>query len=75
MIHEFKSMASGDGLSAVCVESYHLGLCPRGHDRFDYLCNVRMAPLFGGLAELLDMKKCPPARLHAFDSERYTVLL
>jgi hypothetical protein len=36
---------------------------------------VRMAPLFGGLAELLDIKKCPPAWLHAFDSERYDAML
>jgi hypothetical protein len=62
MTHEFKSMASGDGLSAVDVESSHLGLCCQGHDRFDYLC-------------LLDMKKCQPARLHAFDFEKYNALL
>ncbi len=30
---------------------------------------VRMAPLFGGLAVLLDMNKCPPAQLRAFDLE------
>ncbi len=36
---------------------------------------VRMAPLFGGLAVLLNMKKCPPARLCAFDLERYDALL
>ena len=36
---------------------------------------VRMAQLFGGLAVLLDMKKCPPARLHAFDLDRYDALL
>ncbi len=36
---------------------------------------VRMAPLFGGLAVLLDMKKCPPTRLHAFDLERHDALL
>ncbi len=36
---------------------------------------VRMAPLFGGLAVLLDMKKCPPAWLRVFDSERYDALL
>jgi hypothetical protein len=31
--------------------------------------------LFGGLAVLLDMKKCPPARLRAFDLERYDASL
>jgi hypothetical protein len=39
MIHEFKSMASKDGLSGVYVESSHLGLRHQGHDRFDYLRN------------------------------------
>ena len=31
---------------------------------------VRTDPLFGGTAELSDMKKCPPALLHAFNSDR-----
>ncbi len=39
MTHEFESLASGDGLSAVYVESSHLSLCRQGHDRVDYLCN------------------------------------
>jgi hypothetical protein len=50
MTHEFGSVVDGDGLSAVYVESSHFSLCCRGHDRLDSLCNVRMAPLFGGLA-------------------------
>jgi hypothetical protein len=36
---------------------------------------VSMAPLFGDLALLLDMIKCPPVWLRAFDSERYNALL
>ena len=31
---------------------------------------VRMAPLFDGMASSLDMKKCPPALLLAFDSDK-----
>ena len=31
---------------------------------------VRTDPLFGGTAESLDMKKCPPALILAFDSDR-----
>ena len=31
---------------------------------------VRTDPLFGGTDELLDMNKCPPALLLAFDSDR-----
>ena len=31
---------------------------------------VRTDPLFGGTAESSDMKKCPPALLLAFDSDR-----
>ena len=31
---------------------------------------VRTDPLFGGTAELSDIKKCPPALLLAFDSDR-----
>ncbi len=37
--HEFKGMVGRDGLSAVDVESPHLSLCRRGHDRLDNLCN------------------------------------
>ena len=33
------------------------------------------APLFGGVLVLLDMKKCPPALIRAFDSERYEASL
>jgi hypothetical protein len=53
MTHEFKSMASGDSLSAVYVESSHLGLCHQGHDRFDYLCNCEDGAIVWWLAELL----------------------
>ena len=31
---------------------------------------LRMAPLLRGISSSLDMKKCPPARLRAFASER-----
>ena len=31
---------------------------------------VRTDPLFGGTAESSDMKKCPPALLLAFDSDK-----
>ena len=31
---------------------------------------VRTDSLFGGMYELLDMKKCPPAMLLAFNSDR-----
>ena len=34
----------------------------------------RTAPFLGGSAELLDIKKCPLARLRAFDSDRYDAL-
>ena len=33
------------------------------------------APLFGGQSELSDMKKCPPALLLAFGSDRYDASL
>ena len=36
---------------------------------------VMTAPLFGVMAELLDMKKCPPALLHAFPPNRYEASL
>jgi hypothetical protein len=75
MTHEFESMEGGDGLSAVYVESSHLSLCHRGHDRLDYLCNCEDGTIVRCLAVLLDMKKCPLARLHAFDLERYDALL
>ena len=40
------------------------------------ICEMVMtAPLLGGMAELLDMKKCPPALLRAFVSERYEASL
>ncbi len=39
MAHEFKSMADGDGLSEVYVESPHISLCCQGHNRLDNLCN------------------------------------
>jgi hypothetical protein len=71
MTHEFESMAGRDSLSAVCVESSHLGLCHQGHDRFDYLCNCEDGTIiwwFGGAA---GHKKCLPARL----PERYDALL
>ncbi len=75
MAHEFKGMVGGNGFSAVDVESPHLSLCCQEHDRLDNCAIVRMAPLFGGLAVLLDMKKCLPAQLCAFDLERYNALL
>jgi hypothetical protein len=75
MAHEFEGMAGGNGFSAVDVESPHLSLYCRGHDCLDNLCDCDDGAMFGGLAVLLDMKKCPPARLRAFDSERYDALL
>ena len=36
---------------------------------------VMMAPLFGGMAELLDMKKCPRDLLCDFPPERYEASL
>ncbi len=75
MAHEFKDMAGRDGFSAVDVESPHLGLCRQGHDHLDNLCDCEVVPLFGGLAVLLDMKKCLPAWLRTFDSERYNAFL
>ena len=36
---------------------------------------VMTAPLFGGVSVSLDMKKCPPALIRAFDSERYEASL
>ncbi len=39
MAHEFKGMAGRDFLSAIDVESPHLGLGRQGRDRLDNLCN------------------------------------
>ncbi len=39
MAHELEGMAGGNGFSAVDVESPHLSLCCRGHDRLDNLWN------------------------------------
>jgi hypothetical protein len=75
MTHEFKNMARRDGLSAVYVESTYLDLCHQGHERFDYLCNCEDGAIVWCLAELLDMKKCLPAWLRAFDLKRYNALL
>ena len=36
---------------------------------------VMTAPLFSGVLVLLNIKKCPPALLRAFDSERYEASL
>jgi hypothetical protein len=63
MAHEFEGMAGGNGFSAVDVESPHLGLCCQGHAALMICTMVKMVPLFGGLAVLLDMEKCPPTRL------------
>jgi hypothetical protein len=66
MTHEFKSMASGDGFSAVYVESSHLSLCCRGHDCFDYLCNCEDGTIvwwFGGVVGHEEMSARPAACL------------
>ena len=40
------------------------------------ICEMVMtAPLFGGIAELLDMKKCPPDMLRDFVYKRYEASL
>ena len=36
---------------------------------------VKTAPLLSGMGEFLDMKKWPPSRLLAFDSESYEASL
>jgi hypothetical protein len=66
MTHELKSVASGDGLSAVYLESSHLGLCCQGHDCFDYLCNYKDGAIvwqFGGVSGHRKMSACPAACL------------
>ncbi len=75
MAHEFEDMAGGNGFSAADVESPHLSLAAEDMTVLIICAIVRMAPLFGGLAVLLDMKKCLPALLRAFDLERYNALL
>ncbi len=64
MTHEFESMASGGGLSAVDVESSHLSICHRGHDRLDYLCNCEDGTIvwwFGGVIGHEEMSARPAA--------------
>ena len=39
------------------------------------LVTVKTDPLLAGYSVLLDKKKCPPALLLAYDSERYDALL
>ncbi len=75
MTHEFKSVASRDGLSAVYVESSHLGLCRQGHDHFDYLCNCEDGTIVQWFSGVTGHEKFPPAQLRDFDSERYNVSL
>ncbi len=75
MTHEFESIASGDGLSAVYVESSHLGLCHPGHDRLDYLYDCEDGTFVWWFGRVAGYEKCPPAWLHAFDSERSNALL
>ena len=36
---------------------------------------LRMAPLFVGMLSLPAINMCPPARLHAFGSDKYEALL
>jgi hypothetical protein len=75
MTHEFEGMADEDGFSAVDVESPHLSLCHQGYDRLDDMCNCEDGAIVWWFGSLLDMKKCLPTRLHAFDLERYDALL
>jgi hypothetical protein len=64
MTHEIESMANGDGLSAVYVESSHLNLCSLGHDRFDYLCNYEDGAIVWWFGSVVGQEKMS-ARLAA----------
>jgi hypothetical protein len=66
MTHELKSMASRDSLSVVYLESSHLSLCHRGHERFDYLRNCEDGTIvwwFGRVAGHEKMSPCLAAFL------------
>jgi hypothetical protein len=39
MVHEFEGVTGRNGLSAVDVDSPHLGRCCQGHDRLDNIWN------------------------------------
>jgi hypothetical protein len=75
MAHGFKGMTGRDGFSAVDVEIPHLSLCCQGLDRLDNLCDFEDGAFVQWFGSVLDMKKCLPSWLRAFDSERYDALL
>ncbi len=62
MAHEFEGMAGKNGFSAVDVESPHLSLCCRGHDRLDNLCDCEDGTIvwwFGCVAGHEEMSSRP----------------
>jgi hypothetical protein len=62
MTHGFESMSSGDGLSAVYVESFHLSLYCQRYDGLDYLCNCKDGIIvwwFSGVARHVKMSAHP----------------
>jgi len=59
-------MSGRDGFFAVDVESTPILASAADDMTASMICEiVRMAPLLLGIASSLDMKKCPPALLHA----------
>ena len=70
LAHLDESMTGWDRFTEINVEGVELGLGGGGHDCFDDLCDGEDSAVVVGSTELLDMKKCPPARPRAFDLER-----
>ncbi len=73
--HEFKSMASKDGLSAVYVESSHLSLCRQGHDHLDYLCNCEDGTIVWWFGGVVGYEEMSAHLVCTFDLERYDASL
>ena len=73
--HFFQGVAGGNGLPAVDEKGGELASAAEDMKDFMIWAMFMTAPLFGGVLVSLDMKKCPPALLRAFDSERYEASL
>ena len=65
------------GMASCQLMKRATSLASAAEDMTDFMiCVIVMkAPLFGGMAELLDMKKCPLDLLRAFVSDRYEASL
>ena len=60
------------GIASLQLMKWDPSLASAAEDITDLMIweTVRTAPLFDGIASSLDMKKCPPALLLAFDSDK-----